>query len=108
MPDQGTRTLAGSVGNYHRVRVPVVNKHGIGTGKLDVGSVGRIFKRAVVLSGRDAAEYSSHSGRAGFVTSAAIAGMPAFQISQVTGHKGIQSLQKYMRVIEQRRIASLL
>jgi len=86
-----------------------VNKHGhVGTGKLDVGSVGRIFKRAVVLSGRDAAEYSSHSGRAGFVTSAAIAGMPAFQISQVTGHKGIQSLQKYMRVIEQRRIASLL
>ena len=86
-----------------------VNKHGhIGSGKLDVGSVGRIFKRAIVLSGRDATDYSSHSGRAGFVTSAASANMPTFQIAQVTGHKGIQSLQKYMRVIEQRRIASLL
>lgn len=86
-----------------------VSKHGhVGTGKLDVCSVGRIFKRAVALSGRSPADYSSHSGRAGFVTSAAMAGMPTFQISQVTGHKGIQSLQKYMRVIEQRRIASIL
>jgi integrase len=86
-----------------------VNKHGhVGLGKLDVGSVGRIVKRAVTLSGRDASEYSSHSGRSGFVTSAAMAGMPTFQIASVTDHKGIQSLQKYMRVIEQRRIASLL
>lgn len=86
-----------------------VSKHGhVGSSRLDVGSVCRIFKRAVALSGRDPADYSSHSGRAGFVTSAASANMPAFQIAQVTGHKGIQSLQKYMRVIEQRRIASLL
>ena len=86
-----------------------VNKHGqVGAGKLEVGSVGRILKRAVSLSGRDASEYSSHSGRAGFVTSAAMAGMPTFQIAQVTDHKGIQSLQRYMRVIDQRRIASLL
>jgi len=86
-----------------------VSKHGhVGLEKLDVGSVGRIVKRAVALSGRDASEYSSHSGRAGFVTSAAMAGMPTFQIASVTDHKGIQSLQKYMRVIEQRRIASLL
>jgi hypothetical protein len=34
--------------------------------------------------------------------------MPTFQIAQVTDHKGIQSLQRYMRVIDQRRIASLL
>lgn len=86
-----------------------VNKHGqVGAGKLDVGSVGRIFKRAVALSGRDASEYSSHSGRSGFVTSAAMAGMPTFQIAQVTNHVGIHSLQRYMRVIDQRRIASLL
>jgi integrase len=86
-----------------------VNKHGqVGVDKLEVGSVGRILKRAVALSGRDATEYSSHSGRAGFVTSAAMAGMPTFQIAQVTDHKGIQSLQRYMRVIDQRRIASLL
>jgi len=86
-----------------------VNKHGhVGADKLEVGSVGRILKRAVALSGRDASEYSSHSGRAGFVTSAAMAGMPTFQIAQVTNHKGIQSLQLYMRVIDQRRIASLL
>jgi integrase len=86
-----------------------VDKHGhVGDGKLDVGSVCRIVKKAVALSGRDPTEYSSHSGRAGFVTSAAMAGMPTFQIAQVTNHAGIQSLQRYMRVIDQRRIASLL
>lgn len=86
-----------------------VNRHGhVGTGKLDVGSIGRIVKRAVTLSGRDATDYSSHSGRSGFVTSAAMAGVPTFQIAQVTDHKSLQVLQRYMRVIEQRRIGSLL
>ena len=86
-----------------------VSKHGhIGVGKLDVGSVGRIVKRAVALSGRDAREYSSHSGRSGFVTSAATVGMPTFQIASVTDHKGIQSLQRYMKVLDQRRVRSVL
>lgn len=86
-----------------------VNQHEqVGSSKLDVGSICRIVKHAVSRSGRDPSEYSSHSARAGYVTSAALAGIPTFQIAQVTGHRGLQSLQKYLRVIEQRQIPSLI
>lgn len=80
----------------------------VGNTQLDVGSICRIVKHAVALSGRDASEYSSHSARAGFVTSAAVAQMPLAEIAQVTKHRGIQSLQKYLRVVDQRRTRSLL
>lgn len=80
----------------------------IGSTRLDVGSICRIIKHAVALSGRDASAYSSHSARAGFVSSAAVASMPLAEIAQVTKHRGIQSLQKYLRVVDQRRTKSLL
>jgi integrase len=80
----------------------------IGSTKLNVASIARIVKKAVAASGRDASEYSSHSGRAGYITSAAMAGRPAHEIAQVSKHKGLSSLQKYLRVVNQRRIASLL
>lgn len=80
----------------------------VGTTRLDVGSICRIIKHAVALSGRDASEYSSHSARAGFVSSAGVAQMPLAEIAQVTKHRGIQSLQKYLRVVDQRRTKSLL
>jgi integrase len=86
-----------------------VSKHDqVGNTKLDVGSVCRIIKRAVALSGRDPSKYSSHSARAGFVTSAAAAQMPLAEIASVTKHRGLQSLQKYLRVVDQRRVRSLL
>jgi integrase len=86
-----------------------VNKHDqVGTTKLHADSVCRIIKHAIKLSGRDPSKYSSHSARAGFVTSAAAAQMPLAEIAQVTKHRGMQSLQRYLRVVDQRRTRSLL
>ncbi len=86
-----------------------VNKHDqVGATKLHADSVCRIVKHAIMLSGRDPSKYSSHSARAGFVTSAAAAQMPIADIAQVTKHRGLQSLQRYLRVVDQRRTKSLL
>lgn len=86
-----------------------VDRHDrVGRGQLDASSVCRIVKKAVDLSGRNSAQYSSHSLRSGFVTSAAASNMPIADIAQVTKHRGIQSLQKYLRVVDQRRIRSLI
>lgn len=76
--------------------------------RLHVSSVARIVKQAVALSGRDPRDYSSHSARAGFVTTAAAMHRPLAEIAQVTQHRGIQSLQRYLRVVEQRLVRSLL
>lgn len=75
---------------------------------LHAGSVARLVKQAVALAGLDPHDYSSHSARAGFVSTAAAMHRPIAEIAQVTQHRGIQSLQKYLRVVERRRIASLL
>ena len=100
------RELAGIESGY--LFRSVSHSEVVGTTRLDVGSICRIIKHAVALSGRDASEYSSHSARAGFVSSAAVAQMPLAEIAQVTKHRGIQSLQKYLRVVDQRRTKSLL
>lgn len=44
-----------------------------------------------------AQEYSGHSFRAGFVTAAAEAGAPEWQIAMQTGHKSLDTLKRYMR-----------
>ena len=86
-----------------------VNRHDqVGNDKLHADSVCRIVKHAVKLAGLDESKYSSHSARAGFVTSAASAQMPLAEIAQVTKHRGMQSLQRYLRVVDQRRTKSLL
>lgn len=100
------RELAGIESGY--LFRSVSHSEVVGTTRLDVGSICRIIKHAVALSGRDASQYSSHSARAGFVSSAAVAQMPLAEIAQVTKHRGIQSLQKYLRVVDQRRTKSLL
>ena len=72
-------------------------------------SVALIVKEAVWrLKGAEAAQYSGHSTRAGFVTSAVVAGVPLPEIASVTGHKSQTVLAKYVRLGNQRRIKSLL
>lgn len=100
------RALAGIESGY--LFRSVSRAEQVGRTPLNVGSVCRIVKQAIELSGRDATMYSSHSARAGYVTSAAAAQMPLAEIAQVTKHRGLQSLQKYLRVVEQRRTRSLL
>ncbi len=60
-------------------------------------TVAHIVKRRVGEIGLDPREYSGHSLRAGFVTSAAKAGAPIWAIKQQTGHKSDAVLAGYIR-----------
>jgi len=57
----------------------------------------RLLKRAITKSGRDPSEFSGHSLRAGFSTSAAKAGTPMWMIQRTTRHKSINVLADYLR-----------
>lgn len=62
----------------------------------DLG-VSRVVKRAVEAAGLDPEHYSGHSLRAGFVTSAAGAGVDEASIMKQTGHRSSRVLRKYVR-----------
>lgn len=65
--------------------------------RLTDRDVARIVKRLAEAAGLDPRQFSGHSLRAGFVTSAATAGVPEWQIQEVTGHKSAQVLRRYIR-----------
>ena len=54
-------------------------------------------KRRTAQIGLDARDFSGHSLRAGFVTSAALAGASVWQIKQQTGHKSDATVARYIR-----------
>ena len=64
---------------------------------LDPRTVARIVKRWAGKAGLDARLYSGHSLRAGFVTSAAVAGWNSALIARQTGHRSVQVLASYVR-----------
>jgi integrase len=75
-----------------------ISRHGhIGTKAMTGGSVARIIKGYVDEAGLDPAVYSGHSARAGFITSAALAGASDRQISRVSRHRSMESLRGYVR-----------
>jgi site-specific recombinase XerD len=61
-------------------------------------AVSLIVKAHVSAQGLDPAGYSGHSLRAGFVTSAAQAGVGFLMIQQQTGHRSVSMLSRYLRV----------
>lgn len=65
--------------------------------RLSDRDVARIVKRLAEAAGLDPRQFSGHSLRAGFVTTAATAGVPEWQIQEVTGHKSAQVLRRYIR-----------
>lgn len=68
------------------------------TGKrLNGKEVSRIVKRAVERAGLDPADYSGHSLRAGFATSAAKRRKSMHDIARQTGHKSMTQLDRYIR-----------
>ena len=71
-------------------------------------SVALIVKAAVALTGVDAINFSGHSLRAGYCTSAAAQGQSSWQIREQTGHKSDMTLAKYIRGNAQRYSPSLL
>lgn len=66
-------------------------------------SVAQIVKAAAARIGADPATIGGHSLRAGFVTSAAVAGRSLFRIMDVTRHKRIDTLRGYVRRAEEFR-----
>lgn len=55
------------------------------------------LKAACDAAGIDSANVAGHSLRSGFATSAANAGVDAIRIAEQTGHKRLETLQKYVR-----------
>ncbi len=64
---------------------------------LDSGDVARVVKRYARRIGLDPSEYSGHSLRAGFVTSAAVHHARIDKIMEVTRHRNPATLMKYIR-----------
>jgi len=68
-------------------------------GRLSGDGVSAIVKRAAAGAGLDpSGHWSGHSLRAGMVTTAAKAGVPAWAIMRTTRHKSGASLDGYIRL----------
>lgn len=65
--------------------------------RLTTAGVALTIKKRVTQVGLDPENYSGHSLRAGFATSAAMAGMPSWAIMKRTGHRSQATLQRYIR-----------
>ena len=75
-----------------------ITRHGyIGTRAMTGGSVARVIKGYVEEAGLNPTVYSGHSARAGFITTAALAGASERQISRVSRHRSMESLRGYVR-----------
>jgi integrase len=76
-----------------------INKAGTVSEKRLTGeAVSIIIKRRLAAAGIDPTDYSGHSLRAGFATTAAIAGAPLWKIRMQTRHATEQSVARYVRV----------
>lgn len=71
--------------------------HGRPGGRLSTEAVAILVKEHVKRIGLEPKDYSGHSLRAGFITSAAMADVALWQIKRVTGHKSLNVLEGYIR-----------
>ncbi|WP_304350218.1 site-specific integrase [Comamonas testosteroni] len=86
-----------------------VNRYdGIAKRGLTPQSVALIVKTAIAQTGADAQNFSGHSLRAGYCTSAAEQGQPTWQIREQTGHRSDTTLAKYIRSTSRQTTPSLL
>jgi len=65
--------------------------------RLSAEAVSKVVKRHVVGIGHDPTKFSGHSLRAGFVTSAARAGIASHIIRRQTGHASEAVMSRYIR-----------
>jgi site-specific recombinase XerD len=72
----------------------------VGDHALDAQAVPVIVKAYAKLAGLDPAEFSSHSLRSGFLTSAAEAGASVFKMMEVSRHKSVDTLSGYVRRVD--------
>ena len=75
-----------------------VNKHGhVSSTRLTDPIVADIVKRYVGKIGKTTSKFSGHSLRAGFITSADMAGASERSIQEQSGHKSLLELRRYIR-----------
>ena len=74
-----------------------VRKNGLLRAGLTPHSVGVILKRRFKVAGLDTEDFSAHSLRSGFLTSAADNGATVFQLMNVSRHRDLKTLQRYVR-----------
>ncbi|MBY3416758.1 site-specific integrase [Rhizobium laguerreae] len=79
---------------------PVDRHSHVGACRLSGEAVSIIVKERVAAIGIDPGRYSGHSLRAGFCTSAALAGVSSWKIRQQTGHASDAMLARYIRSAE--------
>lgn len=70
------------------------------TARLSARAVSAIVKKAAANLGLKPDNYSGHSLRCGFVSSAAMAGIPVWRIRKQTGHASDQMVYRYIRDAE--------
>jgi site-specific recombinase XerD len=70
------------------------------TSRLTCRSVANIVKAYATAAGFDAATFSGHSLRSGFLTSAAANGASIFKMMDVSRHKSVDTLRGYVRDAE--------
>jgi site-specific recombinase XerD len=75
-----------------------VNKSGrVLAGALTAESAAAAVKRAAGRAGLDPATFAGHSLRRGFLTSAANAGASIFKMMDVSRHKSVETLRRYVK-----------
>jgi integrase len=86
-----------------------IDKHGsISKKRMSGEAVSRILKRRLAAAGLSPTGYSGHSLRAGFVTSAAMAGEPLWRIRSQTRHKSDLSVELGLLRDVERNLASVV
>ena len=79
---------------------PVSKSGRVIKGRLSASAVAIIVKQRAAQIGLDPERYSGHSLRAGFATSAAVAGLPIWKIRGQTGHDSDAILRRYIREVD--------
>jgi integrase len=76
---------------------PVGKSGTVGPSPLGADGFVRALKRRAAAAGLDPAAFAGHSLRAGFLTSAAESGADALKMAEVSRHKSLDTLRRYVR-----------
>jgi integrase len=76
---------------------PVSKGGTVGPSPLSADGFVRALKRCAQAAGLDPAAFAGHSLRAGFLTSAAESGADALKMAEVSRHKSLDTLRRYVR-----------
>jgi integrase len=67
------------------------------SGGLDGHQVGRVVKARCAAAGISPDTFSAHSLRSGFLTSGAMSGASIFKLKEVSRHKSLETLSRYVK-----------